>query len=145
MSAESAPQHHRYSWRRVTGYRRAQLRGAVSEKVFADFFHGVYDYTVNYQLAKDYVERLKAPLKGFYTFQRSAHSPIFEEPQKARPKPPPPANMPTAVTATVPMRCGQRPIWPSRHTWPGSPPGSGSRPARLAPATGRCCWPMGRA
>jgi pimeloyl-ACP methyl ester carboxylesterase len=50
----------------------------------AYFFHGVYDYTVNYQLAKDYVEALKAPLKGFYTFERSAHSPILEEPQKAR-------------------------------------------------------------
>ena len=42
----------------------------------AYFFHGVYDYTVNYRLAKDYVERLKAPLKGFYTFERSAHSPV---------------------------------------------------------------------
>jgi len=50
----------------------------------AYFFHGAYDYTVNYQLAKEYVERLKAPLKGFYTFKRSAHSPILEEPQKAR-------------------------------------------------------------
>ena len=50
----------------------------------AYFFHGVYDYTVNYQLAKDYVEALKAPLKGFYTFGRSAHGPIFEEPEKAR-------------------------------------------------------------
>lgn len=50
----------------------------------AYFFHGVYDYTVNYQLAKDYAGRLKAPLKGFYTFERSAHSPIFEEPRKAR-------------------------------------------------------------
>jgi pimeloyl-ACP methyl ester carboxylesterase len=50
----------------------------------AYFFHGVYDYTVNYQLAKDYVARLKAPLKGFYTFELSAHSPILEEPQKAR-------------------------------------------------------------
>ena len=50
----------------------------------AYFFHGVYDYTVNYQLAKDYVAALKAPLKGFYTFNRSAHSPVMEEPQKAR-------------------------------------------------------------
>jgi pimeloyl-ACP methyl ester carboxylesterase len=50
----------------------------------AYFFHGVYDYTVNYQLAKDYVAALKAPLKGFYTFERSAHSPIFEEPKKAQ-------------------------------------------------------------
>ena len=41
------------------------------------------------------------------------------------PKPPPPANMPTAVTATDRRAAGQRPIWPSRHTWPGSRPGSG--------------------
>jgi pimeloyl-ACP methyl ester carboxylesterase len=50
----------------------------------AYFFHGVYDYTVNYQSAKVYAARLNAPLKGFYTFDRSAHSPILEEPQKAR-------------------------------------------------------------
>ena len=35
-----------------------------------------------YQLAKDYVERLKAALKGFCTFERSAHSRVLEEPQK---------------------------------------------------------------
>jgi len=50
----------------------------------AYFFHGVYDYTVSYQLARAYVEALKAPLKGFYTFDRSAHSPVMEEPQKAQ-------------------------------------------------------------
>ena len=50
----------------------------------AYFFHGIYDYTVNYQLAKDYFEGLKAPLKGFYSFDRSAHSPILEEPEKAQ-------------------------------------------------------------
>ena len=50
----------------------------------AYFFHGTYDYTVSYQLAKDYFERLKAPVKGFYSFDRSAHSPILEEPEKAR-------------------------------------------------------------
>lgn len=44
------------------------------------FFHGIYDYTVSYRLAKDYFETLKAPLKGFYTFEHSAHSPIFEQP-----------------------------------------------------------------
>ncbi len=48
------------------------------------FFHGIYDYTVNYQLAKDYFEGLEAPLKGFYSFDRSAHSPVLEEPEKAR-------------------------------------------------------------
>ena len=25
---------------------------------------------------------LQAPVKGFYTFERSAHSPMFEEPEK---------------------------------------------------------------
>jgi pimeloyl-ACP methyl ester carboxylesterase len=48
------------------------------------FFSGRYDYTVNYTLAKDYFEQLKAPVKGFYTFEQSAHSPIFEEAGKVR-------------------------------------------------------------
>jgi pimeloyl-ACP methyl ester carboxylesterase len=46
------------------------------------FFHGRYDYTCNYTLAKDYSEKLQAPSKGFYTFEHSAHSPLFEEPSK---------------------------------------------------------------
>jgi pimeloyl-ACP methyl ester carboxylesterase len=48
------------------------------------FFSGIYDYTVSYTLARDYFEKLKAPLKGFYTFERSAHSPMFEEPEKVQ-------------------------------------------------------------
>jgi pimeloyl-ACP methyl ester carboxylesterase len=48
------------------------------------FFHGIYDYTVSYTLAKDYFEKLQAPIKGFYTFEKSAHSPMFEEPEKFR-------------------------------------------------------------
>ncbi len=46
------------------------------------FFHGIYDYTVSYDLAKDYFNKIEAPLKGFYTFEKSAHSPMFEEPEK---------------------------------------------------------------
>ena len=46
------------------------------------FFEGIYDYTCSYTLAKDYFEKLKAPIKGFYTFEQSAHSPLFEEPEK---------------------------------------------------------------
>lgn len=45
-------------------------------------FHGIYDYTVNYNLAREYFNTLKAPMKGFYTFENSAHSPLFEEPEK---------------------------------------------------------------
>ncbi len=46
------------------------------------FFSGIYDYTVNYQLSGDYLVHLKVPVKGFYLFKNSAHSPIFEEPDK---------------------------------------------------------------
>ncbi len=46
------------------------------------FFSGIHDYTVNYGLTKEYFQRLQAPIKGFYTFEHSAHSPMFEEPQK---------------------------------------------------------------
>ncbi|MCL2011388.1 MAG: alpha/beta hydrolase [Cystobacterineae bacterium] len=46
------------------------------------FFHGIYDYTVNYSLSKKYYQHITAPVKGFYTFKKSAHSPMFEEPEK---------------------------------------------------------------
>jgi pimeloyl-ACP methyl ester carboxylesterase len=45
------------------------------------FCHGIYDYTCSYTLAKVYFEKLQAPVKGFYTFEQSAHSPLFEEPE----------------------------------------------------------------
>ncbi len=46
------------------------------------FFEGVYDFTCSYTEAKSNFEILRAPLKGFYTFEQSAHSPLFEEPEK---------------------------------------------------------------
>lgn len=46
------------------------------------FFSGKYDYTVCYKLSEKYLGRLDAPIKGFYIFEKSAHSPIFEEPEK---------------------------------------------------------------
>jgi pimeloyl-ACP methyl ester carboxylesterase len=45
------------------------------------FFHGKYDYTCSYTEARAYFEHLQAPVKGFYTFEDSAHSPMFEEPE----------------------------------------------------------------
>jgi pimeloyl-ACP methyl ester carboxylesterase len=61
------------------------LAGRVPELALpAYFFHGTHDYTVSYPLARDYFEKLKAPLKGFYSFDLSAHSPILEEPGKVR-------------------------------------------------------------
>jgi pimeloyl-ACP methyl ester carboxylesterase len=44
--------------------------------------HGAMDSTVSYALSKAYFEQVQAPVKGFYTFARSAHSPLFEEPRK---------------------------------------------------------------
>jgi pimeloyl-ACP methyl ester carboxylesterase len=46
------------------------------------FFEGRYDYTCSSTEANTYFESLKAPVKGFYWFERSAHSPMFEEPEK---------------------------------------------------------------
>lgn len=46
------------------------------------FFAGKYDYTCCYSLQKEYYEQIQAPIKEFYTFENSAHSPLFEEPKK---------------------------------------------------------------
>jgi len=46
------------------------------------FFHGVHDYTCSYSLAGEYFDQIEAPVKAFYSFENSAHSPIFEEPDK---------------------------------------------------------------
>ena len=44
------------------------------------FLHGKHDFTVSYALAKEYLAQIEANVKGFYTFESSAHSPLFEEP-----------------------------------------------------------------
>lgn len=49
-------------------------------EVPAYFLSGRYDLTVNRDLAAVYFEHLDCPVKGFYTFENSAHSPMFEEP-----------------------------------------------------------------
>ncbi|HEX2962483.1 MAG: alpha/beta fold hydrolase [Bacteroidota bacterium] len=48
------------------------------------FFSGRYDLTVNIDLAKAYFKKLEAPAKAFYTFERSAHSPLYEEPERVK-------------------------------------------------------------
>lgn len=45
-------------------------------------FHGVYDMQVSYKLAKEYYDLLDAPVKQFYSFEDSAHSPFLEEPER---------------------------------------------------------------
>ncbi|WP_242655062.1 alpha/beta fold hydrolase [Clostridium carboxidivorans] len=46
------------------------------------FFSGIYDYTVNHSMSEAYLKKIQAPVKGFYLFKQSAHSPMFEEPEK---------------------------------------------------------------
>lgn len=47
-------------------------------------FTGIYDFTANHALARNYFDLIKAPVKGFYTFENFAHSPLFEQPLRAR-------------------------------------------------------------
>ena len=47
------------------------------------FFGGIYDYTCCYSIQKKYYDLIKAPLKVFYTFYNSAHSPLWEEQAQA--------------------------------------------------------------
>jgi pimeloyl-ACP methyl ester carboxylesterase len=43
---------------------------------------GTSDYETSYTVAREYFEELTAPVKKFYSFENSAHSPNFEEPEK---------------------------------------------------------------
>ncbi len=45
---------------------------------------GHYDYTANRDLAWGFFDQISAPGMGFHTFRDSAHSTLFEEPQRAR-------------------------------------------------------------
>ncbi len=48
------------------------------------FFAGYYDRTCGYSLQREYYDMVDAPEKDFYTFEESAHSPLYEEPEKAK-------------------------------------------------------------
>lgn len=47
------------------------------------FLAGRNDLTCAYGIQKNYFTSLEAPVKGFYSFDHSANSPLFEEPHKA--------------------------------------------------------------
>jgi len=53
-------------------------------KIPVYFFEGAYDFTCSSVEAKIYFEKIKAPVKGFYIFEKSAHNPFFEEPDKMK-------------------------------------------------------------
>lgn len=67
-------------WKEMLAVDLAEQVPSVDVPVY--FLHGVHDYTCAYAEASSYFDRLTAPLKGFYTFDESAHSPMFEEPGK---------------------------------------------------------------
>jgi pimeloyl-ACP methyl ester carboxylesterase len=67
-------------WREMTSTDLSEKVPALRIPVY--FLEGIYDYTCSYAEAKSYFEKLAAPVKGFYTFEHSAHSPLFEEPER---------------------------------------------------------------
>lgn len=50
----------------------------------ADFVTGRHDLTANHDLSATFFDQINAPVKGSYTFETSAHSPVFEELVRAR-------------------------------------------------------------
>lgn len=70
----------RYLWDTVL--RIDLIKEAPDLQVPVYIFQGRYDYQVSYVVAREYAKVLNAPIKGFYTFENSAHSPCFEEPNK---------------------------------------------------------------
>jgi len=79
----------KFSFIKKTGLRNEIIQSDITAKVPrleipVYFFSGRYDLTVNKDLSKEYLEKIEAPVKGFYTFNESAHSPMFEEPQRLK-------------------------------------------------------------
>jgi pimeloyl-ACP methyl ester carboxylesterase len=77
----------KFSFLKKTGLRSEILKSDIPAlvpklEIPVYFFSGKYDLTVNKDLSKAYLEVLEAPVKGFYTFNESAHSPMFEEPRR---------------------------------------------------------------
>ena len=50
-----------------------------SQEIPVYIFQGRFDYQTSYDMAKQYFDSLEAPVKEFFTFENSAHSPNFEE------------------------------------------------------------------
>jgi pimeloyl-ACP methyl ester carboxylesterase len=70
----------RYLWDIVM---KTNLFKAVqTQQIPVYILQGRFDYQTSYVVAQDYFIALKAPVKKFFTFENSAHSPIFEEPEK---------------------------------------------------------------
>ena len=62
-----------------SAYREYAVNPDVKAKIPVIFISGFYDYTTPITLSKELYEKLEAPAKYFYTFNNSAHSPLWEE------------------------------------------------------------------
>lgn len=58
------------------------MREVAELKVPVFLFMGRYDYNTVYDLAKAWFDRLQAPYKKFLTFEKSGHTPQWEEAEK---------------------------------------------------------------
>jgi pimeloyl-ACP methyl ester carboxylesterase len=58
------------------------FKAVPSQLIPVYILQGRFDYQTSYVVAKEYFDSLQAPVKKFFTFENSAHSPIFEEPEK---------------------------------------------------------------
>lgn len=67
-------------WDEMIGTNLSDIKNDFKIPVY--FFHGIFDYTCSYELSKKYFNEINAPVKAFYTFDQSAHSPLLEEPEK---------------------------------------------------------------
>lgn len=70
----------KYMWSELASF--AIIKDVLEIEIPVYFCIGRYDYNTPFELSYDYYEKLKAPHKEYIWFERSAHSPIFEEPEK---------------------------------------------------------------
>lgn len=77
----------KFSFVNKSGLREQILKSDITSMITSldvpvYFMSGRYDLTVNHDLSEDYLLKLNSPVKRFYTFENSAHSPMFEEPER---------------------------------------------------------------
>ncbi len=58
------------------------FRDIPSQQIPVYIMQGTSDYQTSFVIAKEYFDSLNAPVKEFFPFEKSAHSPIYEEPEK---------------------------------------------------------------
>ncbi|RAJ94250.1 pimeloyl-ACP methyl ester carboxylesterase [Larkinella arboricola] len=78
--ARGAQESVRYLWPAVVAIDLPTVAPELKVPYF--LFQGVHDYQTPYPIARRYFNQLTAPQKRLFTFTNSAHSPIFEEPER---------------------------------------------------------------